>query len=71
MDNRLQIHVRNGRVRVYTMNGADWIAAIHALLRKRLYGVAYGPGCPARLSAFAVAIGSKADMAYCTAHVCF
>ena len=21
---RLQIHVRNGRVRLYTMNGADW-----------------------------------------------
>ena len=25
---RLQIHVRDGRVRLYTMNGADWIEAL-------------------------------------------
>jgi len=30
---RLQIHVRDGRVRLYTMNGADWSKRIPALSR--------------------------------------
>ena len=27
---RLQIHVRDGRVRLYTMNGADWSQSLSA-----------------------------------------
>jgi ATP dependent DNA ligase domain len=76
---RLQIHVRNGRVRLYTMNGADWTAcypriveeaAVWRRTRSRVPCTLASPTCH-RMSAFAVAIGGKADMGCCTAYVCF
>ena len=30
---RLQIHVRDGRVRLYTMNGADWLKRYPLIVR--------------------------------------
>jgi bifunctional non-homologous end joining protein LigD len=36
---RLQIHVRDGRVRLYTMNGNDWTKRYPRIVRKRLGSV--------------------------------